>query len=183
MTEISSGLPHRTIWSHRGRSLRSRPSGNPALELSGKDLYENLKSQGRRARGIHNGNGQAAGSVAKAAESGDIHLEQTYTIAYIAHAPLEPRAAVARWEDGKLTVWTGSQRPFGVRDELARAFGVAADGSASDRTRHRSWLRGQAHGRGSRRGGPAGPRSRQAGEGSCGLERKSLPGPISGRRA
>ena len=39
-------------------------------------------------------------------------LEATYTVAYIAHAPLEPRAAVAEWKDGKLSVWTGTQRPF-----------------------------------------------------------------------
>ena len=38
--------------------------------------------------------------------------------------PLEPRAAVAEWTDGKLTVWTGTQRPFGVRSELAEAFRV-----------------------------------------------------------
>ena len=38
--------------------------------------------------------------------------------------PLEPRAAVAEWVDGKLTVWTGTQRPFGVRAELAAAFRV-----------------------------------------------------------
>ena len=44
---------------------------------------------------------------------------------YIAHAPLEPRAAVAEWKDGKLTVWTGTQRPFGVRDELAQAFHIS----------------------------------------------------------
>ena len=47
-----------------------------------------------------------------------------YTIAYIAHVPLEPRAAVAEWEGDKVTVWTGSQRPFGVRSELAQAFGI-----------------------------------------------------------
>jgi nicotinate dehydrogenase subunit B len=46
-------------------------------------------------------------------------------VAYIAHAPLEPRAAVAEWAEGKLTVWTGTQRPFGVRGELAQAFGLA----------------------------------------------------------
>jgi len=50
-----------------------------------------------------------------------------YTIAYIAHVPLEPRAAVAEWEGGKVTVWTGSQRPFGVRSELAQAFGIAEE--------------------------------------------------------
>jgi len=51
-----------------------------------------------------------------------------YTVAYIAHVPLEPRAAVAEWgSDGKLTVWTGTQRPFGVRSELAAKFGLADD--------------------------------------------------------
>jgi isoquinoline 1-oxidoreductase len=49
---------------------------------------------------------------------------QTYTIAYIAHSPLEPRAAVAQWQDGKVTAWTGTQRPFGVRGELASAFRI-----------------------------------------------------------
>jgi isoquinoline 1-oxidoreductase len=51
----------------------------------------------------------------------------SYKIAYIAHVPLEPRAAVAEWTDGKLTVWCGTQRPFGVRAELAEAFRVSED--------------------------------------------------------
>ena len=50
-----------------------------------------------------------------------------YTIAYIAHVPLEPRAALAEWEGGKVTVWTGTQRPFGVRSELAQRFGIAEE--------------------------------------------------------
>lgn len=49
-------------------------------------------------------------------------FQATYTVDYIAHAPLEPRAAVAQWDNGRLTVWTGTQRPFAVRDELAAAF-------------------------------------------------------------
>ena len=46
-------------------------------------------------------------------------LSATYTLQYIAHAPLEPRAAVAEWNGDKLTVWTGSQCPFAVADQLA----------------------------------------------------------------
>ena len=46
----------------------------------------------------------------------------SYNIAYIAHVPLEPRSAVAEWEGEKLTVWTGTQRPFGVRSELSTHF-------------------------------------------------------------
>jgi len=57
----------------------------------------------------------------------DVKLEESYTVQYIAHAPLEPRAAVAEWQDGKLTVWTGTQRPFGVQGELMQAFGLPAE--------------------------------------------------------
>lgn len=80
-----------------------------------------------------------SGNAADALASADIRLEDKYTVEYIAHAPLEPRAAVAEWSDvhpgedpspgtpkGKLTVWTGTQRPFGVRDELMQAFHLPA---------------------------------------------------------
>lgn len=66
--------------------------------------------------------GTRSAEVTAALAAADVKLEQTYTVAYIAHAPLEPRAAVAEWADGKLTVWTGTQRPFGVKEELVRAF-------------------------------------------------------------
>ena len=91
-------------------------------------------------------------------------VEATYTIAYIAHAPLEPRAAVAEWEDGKLTVWTGTQRPFGVRAELAQAFGLPEDQVRVIVPDTGSRLRRQAHRRGGRRGGPAGQGGGQAGQ-------------------
>lgn len=54
-------------------------------------------------------------------------LRATYQVAYVQHAPLETRAALAEWKDGKLTVWAGTQNPFGYRSELARALGVAPD--------------------------------------------------------
>ena len=40
---------------------------------------------------------------------------------------MEPRAAVAEWADGKVTVWTATQNPFSVRSEVARAFSLAED--------------------------------------------------------
>ena len=72
------------------------------------------------------GSGRAAVDEAGSLEAGwnaaDQVVAGTYTVAYIAHVPLEPRAAVAEWQDGRLTVWTGTQRPFGVRSELAHVF-------------------------------------------------------------
>ena len=84
------------------------------------DLLRKPPAEGER--GARGGGGRPVGSIADGLAAADKKLEQSYTIAYIAHAPLEPRAAVAEWKDNKLTVWTGTQRPFGVRGELAEAF-------------------------------------------------------------
>jgi isoquinoline 1-oxidoreductase len=54
-------------------------------------------------------------------------LRATYQAAYIQHAPMETRAAVAEWKDGKLTVWTGTQNPFGHHGELTRVFRLSED--------------------------------------------------------
>jgi isoquinoline 1-oxidoreductase len=84
-------------------------------------LFDYLKKN--VAEGRQRG-GRTVGSVAEGLKTADKTLEQSYTVAYIAHAPLEPRAAVAEWKDDKLTVWTATQRPFGVRGELAEAFRI-----------------------------------------------------------
>jgi len=84
-------------------------------------LFDHLRKTAKEGRG------RPVGSVADGFAAADKTLEQTYTVAYIAHAPLEPRAAIAEWVDNKLTVWTGTQRPFGVLNELAEALHVPAD--------------------------------------------------------
>ena len=65
-----------------------------------------------------------ADAVAKGLKSADARIDVTYEIAYIAHAPLETRAALAEWDGEKLTVTTGTQRPFGVREEVAAALNL-----------------------------------------------------------
>jgi isoquinoline 1-oxidoreductase len=37
---------------------------------------------------------------------------------------MEPRAAVAEWDGDRLTVWAGTQRPFGLRTELSGMFRI-----------------------------------------------------------
>lgn len=86
---------------------------------SSKELFAYLKANQSGARPA-----EQKGDLAAALNAAAHKLESTYTVAYIAHTPLEPRAAVAEWEDGKLTVWTGSQVPFGVKGELAEAFSI-----------------------------------------------------------
>ena len=90
-------------------------------------LFAYLKSHPENERGIGGRPQQQTGQVEQALAAADVKLEESYTVQYIAHAPLEPRAAVAEWQDGKVTVWTGTQRPFGVQGELMQAFNLPAE--------------------------------------------------------
>jgi len=88
------------------------------------DLFEYLKKNAVENKDSRGNASDEAAAVEKALASADHRLQQTYTVSYIAHAPLEPRAALAQWSGDNLTVWTGTQRPFGVRSELAEAFRI-----------------------------------------------------------
>ncbi len=99
-----------------------RAEWKPTPQISRPELFDYLKKNARQGEARHE-----SGSVENALAHATHRLEATYTVQYIAHAPLEPRAAVAEWKDGKLTVWTGTQRPFGVRDELMEAFRLSPD--------------------------------------------------------
>ncbi|HKV93311.1 MAG TPA: molybdopterin cofactor-binding domain-containing protein [Candidatus Angelobacter sp.] len=92
-------------------------------------LFDYLrKNVDNEEHGRFGGRGSStAGSVETGMASAAKTLSQTYTASYIQHAPLEPRAAVAEWQDGKLTVWTGTQRPFAVKEDLASAFHISQD--------------------------------------------------------
>ncbi len=68
---------------------------------------------------------QKTGDPQAALAGGQTRIEATYQAAYIAHAPLEPRVAVARWDGDQLTVWATTSTPFRARQELAAEFGLA----------------------------------------------------------
>jgi isoquinoline 1-oxidoreductase len=54
-------------------------------------------------------------------------FEQTYHDSYMAHAPMETHSAVAAFENGKLTVWAGTQTPFPVKNQIMQALKLPAD--------------------------------------------------------
>jgi nicotinate dehydrogenase subunit B len=110
-----------------------KPKAEP--QPSNAELFQHLKQHadapGSSSSGGGGGGNRGAnntGSIEAGLADAAHKLSSTYTLAFIAHAPLEPRAAVAQWgEDGRLTVWTGTQRPFGVRSDLARALTIPED--------------------------------------------------------
>jgi isoquinoline 1-oxidoreductase len=67
---------------------------------------------------------QEAGSLDDGFAEAEQVIEADYFIPYVSNAPMEPRAAVASFEGERLIVWAGTQRPFGIRTELAQRFGL-----------------------------------------------------------
>jgi isoquinoline 1-oxidoreductase subunit beta len=67
-----------------------------------------------RSDGDTEGTLKAAAKVVKAA----------YSYPFIAHAALEPENTTARWQDGKMEIWTNSQSPGGGRRMVAQALGI-----------------------------------------------------------
>ena len=103
-----------------------RAEWNAPPQLSDHELFDHLRKTASTGKDDDDEQ-YVLGSVEQARSQAAKTIQQTYTVAYIAHTPLEPRAAVAQWNDGKLTVWTGTQRPFAVRDELAQTFHLSQD--------------------------------------------------------
>lgn len=64
------------------------------------------------------------GDVDAALASARRGYSATYATAFVAHAPIEPHAALAAPEGGGLIVYASTQRPFAHRDAVAAALGL-----------------------------------------------------------
>jgi isoquinoline 1-oxidoreductase len=106
------------------RALAKTASWQTAPHPSSKELFSYLKEHVRSGGGRRGSRGQSNGSVEKALAGASKTFSAAYQVAYVQHVPLETRAAVAEWNEGKLTVWTGSQAPNGVHGEVARTLGL-----------------------------------------------------------
>ena len=59
--------------------------------------------------------GDAEAALASAAQK----IEAEYLVPYLAHAPMEPPAAIARFDGKRCEIWACTQSPQGVQDQVA----------------------------------------------------------------
>src|SRR4029079_246575 len=59
------------------------------------------------------------GDVEQGFAEADVVVEDVFRTAGAQHAPMEPHAALAEWEDGRMTIISGTQTPFNTRADLA----------------------------------------------------------------
>jgi len=64
------------------------------------------------------------GDVEGALKGASKVVEAAYTFPHISHAPLEPQNCTARFQNGKLEMWSTSQTPAGGRALTAKAVGI-----------------------------------------------------------
>jgi isoquinoline 1-oxidoreductase beta subunit len=81
-----------------------------------KELQETARKPGKVVR--ENGN------VDEAFAKGGKIVEAEYYAPLLAHASMEPPAALAVYRDGKAEVWAPTQSPQGARDAIAQALGL-----------------------------------------------------------
>jgi len=61
------------------------------------------------------------GDIKSGEQNSGILFDETYYNDYVAHSPIEPHTAVAKIDNGKVTVWASTQTPFRAKDEVAKA--------------------------------------------------------------
>jgi len=93
-----------------------------ADQPSSRELFDYLKAHKTEAQGNEGNSATVRGSIAEGLAAAEKRLQQTYTVAYIAHCPLEPRAALAEWSGDALTV--ASRNPLVVQKVLAEVIPV-----------------------------------------------------------
>jgi isoquinoline 1-oxidoreductase beta subunit len=84
-----------------------------------KQLQETARKPGKVVRNI--------GDVDAVFKQGGKILEAEYYAPHLAHASMEPPAAVAEFKDGMVTAWAPSQNPQGVQEIIASKLGIAKE--------------------------------------------------------
>ncbi len=94
----------------------------PAPHVDNDSIFEHLMSMAPQAEVQ-----DQRGSIAEGESLATQVFEETYLNHYVAHAPMEPHAAVAQLEGGRINVWASTQTPFSLQSQLAQELGVAEE--------------------------------------------------------
>ena len=85
-------------------------------DLFKQQLFDTVRQPGKVVRNL--------GNVDAEFSKGGKVVEATYYTPLLAHAAMEPPAAVAEFRDGNVTVWAPTQNPQAVQETVAAAVGV-----------------------------------------------------------
>ena len=94
----------------------------PQEQVNDENIFEHL---------INNAGGRdvvdQGGNIETGKKLADTVVEETYYNSYVAHAPIEPHAALANVQGNKITVWASTQTPFRLKDQIADALDLSSE--------------------------------------------------------
>ncbi|MCX6237138.1 MAG: molybdopterin-dependent oxidoreductase [Bacteroidia bacterium] len=89
------------------------------MKVDDKTIFEHLLKTASSVNLI-----ASKGDLATGRQLSETVIDSEFYNSYVAHAPIEPHTAAARMEDGKITVWASTQRPFPVQETISRELGI-----------------------------------------------------------
>ena len=93
----------------------------PESKLDQDNIFDHIVAQSTQQKELVNRGDLAAGRARS-----ERVFEAIFKKGYVAHAAIEPHAALAEVKDGRATVWASTQTPFPTRDRIAKVLGLDA---------------------------------------------------------
>ena len=120
--ELVAVLHERREVADRAVALLKADWSRPEPGFDDSNIHDHLMSVALEGEPV-----AAGGDLARGESMAADVFDETYLDGYVAHAPMEPHAALADFTDGKMTVWASTQSPFGLKRQLVSLLGLAED--------------------------------------------------------
>jgi len=88
----------------------------PQLKVDDRNIHQHIENAAARDNVV-----EQKGDLAQGNKLAVLKFEESYATPYVAHAAIETHSAIADVKRDKATVYIGTQRPFGVGEEIGRA--------------------------------------------------------------
>jgi len=92
------------------------------LPVNDRNIYESMLKTKSNTRVI-----RSTGDLETGRQLSEKIFESEFHDPYLAHAPIETHTALAQMVGDKVTVWAGTQSPFGLQDSIVRELGFTQE--------------------------------------------------------
>ena len=106
---------HRDV-ADRAKSLIKAEYDVPPVTVDDQTIFDHLLKHAPQPQVV-----DESGDLKQGEKLSTTIVEETYLNSYVSHAPVEPHSATAAMDNGRITVWAGTQTPFPVKQEVAQA--------------------------------------------------------------
>jgi isoquinoline 1-oxidoreductase len=89
------------------------------MPVNDKNIFQHLLKTGEKGSQI-----AGQGDLSAGKQMSETVIESEFYNSYVAHSPIEPHTATAKMENGKMTVWASTQRPFPTQEAISKELNI-----------------------------------------------------------